>query len=339
MKQTSLLFCLILILISVNSQTLSTIQMQNARATGYAIIASRNPGVSFSVLMIPWDGINSLEYNAQTQINSAWHAQAVIKGNFFHQGFDGIDFTSYSSVLLSQEEFDSYKSVGTQWWIACSNLPPFSNSSLNVTSNGKVGVGTTTPSQSLSIVGSLSLENEPGNSAYTRMYMSYTGYNNANPHLIITPSTTPGSGIVQSSLFLRNSNGNSASSNNTMNLLIDGKLSIGTTELTEKLSVNGNIRAKKLIVSQQNWSDYVFDKDYKLRPLNELEKFIQQYQHLPDVPSTKEVQSKGINVGDTQALLLKKIEELTLYVIELKKENLTQQQEINDLKKKKSINK
>ena len=113
-----------------------------------------------------------------------------------------------------------------------------------------------------------------------------------------------------------------------------GNLGIGTTNPTERLSVNGNIRAKKLIISQQNWSDYVFDKDYKLRPLNELEKFIQQYQHLPDVPSTKEVQSKGINVGDTQALLLKKIEELTLYVIELKKENLTQQQEINDLKKK-----
>jgi hypothetical protein len=63
----------------------------------------------------------------------------------------------------------------------------------------------------------------------------------------------------------------------------------------------------------------VFYKGYKLRPLNELEKFIQKHQHLPDVPSTKEVQSKGINVGDTQAILMKKIEELTLYIIELSK--------------------
>ncbi|MBA4260121.1 MAG: hypothetical protein C0446_13235 [Chitinophaga sp.] len=55
--------------------------------------------------------------------------------------------------------------------------------------------------------------------------------------------------------------------------------------------------------------------------MNELEKFIQQYQHLPDIPSTKDVQSKGINVGDTQALLLKKIEELTLYIIEQDKKH------------------
>ncbi|MBA4260120.1 MAG: hypothetical protein C0446_13230 [Chitinophaga sp.] len=106
-----------------------------------------------------------------------------------------------------------------------------------------------------------------------------------------------------------------------------GNVGIGTTNPTERLSVNGNICAKKLIVSQQNWSDYVFYKNYKLRPLNELEKYIQKYQHLPDVPSTKEVQSKGINVGDTQALLLKKIEELTLYVIK-------QDKKINEMNRK-----
>jgi hypothetical protein len=184
---------------------------------------------------------------------------------------------------------------------------------------GNLGIGTTNPSKNLSLVGTFSLESEAANSPYSKMYLSYTGYNAANPNLIITPSTTPGSGIVQSSLFLKNSNGNSTLSNNTMNLLIEGKVSIGTSDLTEKLSVNGNIRAKKLIVSQQNWSDYVFYKGYKLRPLNELEKFIQKHQHLPDVPSTKEVQSKGINVGDTQAILMKKIEELTLYIIELSK--------------------
>lgn len=94
---------------------------------------------------------------------------------------------------------------------------------------------------------------------------------------------------------------------------------IGTTTPTEKLSVNGNIRAKKLIVTQQNWSDYVFYKGYKLLPLKEVEKYIQQYQHLPDMPSAKEVQVNGISVGDTQALLLKKIEELTLYVISIQK--------------------
>jgi hypothetical protein len=112
-----------------------------------------------------------------------------------------------------------------------------------------------------------------------------------------------------------------ANSESGMFIKNNGNVGIGSINPSEKLSVNGNIRAKKLIVSQQNWSDYVFYKNYKLRPLNELEKFIQQYQHLPDIPSTKNVQSKGINVGDTQALLLKKIEELTLYIIEQDKKH------------------
>ncbi|WP_232815802.1 hypothetical protein [Chryseobacterium capnotolerans] len=78
-------------------QTLTEKQMMNARATGYAIIAAKNPGLEFGVLVIPWDGVNSLEYNATNQINYAWHPQVVVKGNSFDQPFDGSDFTRYSS--------------------------------------------------------------------------------------------------------------------------------------------------------------------------------------------------------------------------------------------------
>ncbi len=73
------------------------------------------------------------------------------------------------------------------------------------------------------------------------------------------------------------------------------------------------------------WPDYVFKDDYKLKSLEELEQFIAENNHLPDVPSADQVSKEGLNVGDNQAVLLKKIEELTLYVIELKKE-------INELK-------
>lgn len=103
------------------SQTLTEKQMVNARATGYAIIAAKNPGVSFSVFVKAWDGSSSLEQIANT-INSSWHAQAAIKGNYFNQAFDGTDFSGYSSVVTSQEEFDQYKSTGTQWWVVCSTL-------------------------------------------------------------------------------------------------------------------------------------------------------------------------------------------------------------------------
>ncbi|MFL9483960.1 hypothetical protein ACI6Q2_14370 [Chitinophagaceae bacterium LWZ2-11] len=123
-----------------------------------------------------------------------------------------------------------------------------------------------------------------------------------------------------------------------------GNVGIGVTTPTEKLSVNGNIRTKKLIVTQTGWPDYVFDSSYTLTPLTQVEQFIKDNKHLPDVPSAKEVADKGLDVGDNQAVLLKKIEELTLYMIEMKKENdrmkeemikkiNAQQKEIEKLKK------
>jgi hypothetical protein len=117
-----------------------------------------------------------------------------------------------------------------------------------------------------------------------------------------------------------------------------GNIGIGTTDPKEKLSVNGNIRTKKLIVTQTGWPDYVFSTNYKLRSLHSLEAFINKNKHLPDVPSDKEVEKAGVDVGATQAALLKKIEELTLYVInqDKKQENLqrrVKQLESNHFKK------
>jgi hypothetical protein len=105
-----------------------------------------------------------------------------------------------------------------------------------------------------------------------------------------------------------------------------GFVSIGTsanpapTDPQLKLAVNGNIYAQKLKITQQGWADYVFEPTYKLMPLSELEEYIYKNKHLPDVPSAVEVETKGLDLGDNQTILLKKIEELTLYVIELKKE-------------------
>lgn len=92
------------------------------------------------------------------------------------------------------------------------------------------------------------------------------------------------------------------------NLSISGNVGIGIYEPTEKLSVNGNIKAKKLIVNQSNWPDYVFSNDYNLLPISKLEEFIIKNKHLPDIPSEKELSSHGLDLGNMQALLLKKIE-------------------------------
>jgi hypothetical protein len=99
----------------------------------------------------------------------------------------------------------------------------------------------------------------------------------------------------------------------------DGNVGIGTTNPTQKLSVNGTVRAHEVIVDT-GWSDYVFDESYKLTALSETEAFVKAEKHLPGIPSAKEVAEHGISVGEMQAKLLAKIEELTLHVIAQQKE-------------------
>jgi len=83
--------------------------------------------------------------------------------------------------------------------------------------------------------------------------------------------------------------------------------------------IDGKIYAKEIEVKANVWADYVFKKDYKLRTLDEVEKHIKEKGHLPNIPSAKEVEKEGINLGEMDAKLLEKIEELTLYSIEQNK--------------------
>lgn len=95
-----------------------------------------------------------------------------------------------------------------------------------------------------------------------------------------------------------------------------GNIGMGTDNPGDyRLAVNGNVKARKIVISVSGWSDYVFNADYQLRSIPALTSFIRKNKHLPDIPSARDVQEKGIDLGDTQALLLKKIEELTLYLI------------------------
>ncbi len=99
-------------------------------------------------------------------------------------------------------------------------------------------------------------------------------------------------------------------------------MSIGTTKSPNGflLSVGGKMRAEEVEVSlTTSWPDYVFADDYKLKPLKEIKNFIEEHKHLPGVPSAQEVSENGIDLGKMNAILLQKIEELTLHVIELEK--------------------
>jgi hypothetical protein len=116
-----------------------------------------------------------------------------------------------------------------------------------------------------------------------------------------------------------------------LTILNDGKIGIGTATPREKLEVNGIIRATEVKVMAYT-ADFVFDKDYDLRALDEVETFIKENKHLPDVPSATQMEEDGIGLSEMNKLLLQKIEELTLYMIELKKENQIQNSVIEDLK-------
>jgi hypothetical protein len=110
--------------------------------------------------------------------------------------------------------------------------------------------------------------------------------------------------------------------NNTTQMLIkpDGTIGIGTDKTTGfKLSVDGDVRCRELVVNLDTWSDYVFDSCYRLANLDTLEKNIQNDKHLPGIPSAAEVANNGVSVGEMNKLLLAKVEELTLYVIQLNK--------------------
>ncbi|KRB56701.1 tail fiber protein [Flavobacterium sp. Root186] len=103
----------------------------------------------------------------------------------------------------------------------------------------------------------------------------------------------------------------------------NGNVGIGTANPDEKLTVKGKIHTQEVRVDMTGplVPDYVFENDYKLKTLQEVEDYIKEKKHLPEIPSAKEIEKNGLMLAEMNMALLKKIEEMTLYMIEMKKEN------------------
>jgi hypothetical protein len=119
---------------------------------------------------------------------------------------------------------------------------------------------------------------------------------------------------------------------NSVMQITDGNVGIGTSTPDAKLAVNGTIHSKEVKVDLLGWSDFVFKKEYKLPTLEEVEKHINEKGHLENIPSEEEALKNGINLGEMNAKLLQKIEELTLYSIQQSKEIQTLKEENKSFK-------
>lgn len=187
-----------------------------------------------------------------------------------------------------------------------------------ITNGGNVGIGTTAPATKLEIAGNFRVV-ESGVTAEIGVFDGNSNGNNKGTYLY-TKQNNP--------LYF-------ATNNNwaQMTLATTGNVGIGTTNPgSYKLAVEGTIGAREVEVKTGSWADFVFDNEYKLKSLKEVEHYIATHKHLPDVPSEATVKKDGINVAKMDAVLLQKIEELTLYLIEQNKQIDSLKKEIETIK-------
>ncbi|MBS1651606.1 MAG: hypothetical protein JSU07_06300 [Bacteroidetes bacterium] len=202
----------------------------------------------------------------------------------------------------------------------------------NIIANGNVKIGNIqTPGNSSDAMLSI------GQSSKTNLALSLV--DNTNPMAPVPFFNVLGDGTTtiytnyatnsgKSLVAVKNNNitGTQAWSSNVFEVQADGKTFIGGqrqnagNHTNAMLNIYGKTVSTEVVVTQQNWADYVFANNYPLKSLNDVEQYIKEHKHLPNVPSQEEIQNEGLNLGEINKVQMEKIEELTLYIIALKKE-------------------
>ncbi len=279
-------------------------------------------------------GINNAQAQAALDVKSSNIAN---QSSFrIHADVDG-NLESTTGINMNFAQGKTFKiNEGT----TTNNLNWFS-----ITSGGNVGLGTNAPTAKLSleayeyqttlganVTSAIRISNQYANSFGTRSELQFALGQNSNQEIaVIAAEYSDYNNGVGGDIVFGTAKG--AVISEKMRINYDGQVWVGKRPTTGIHSSTFNFAAEKILAKeiyvtlQGNWADYVFDKNYKLPKLSEVESFYQKNHHLPEIPSAKEVGENGISVGDMNALLLKKIEELTLYVV-------SQQKEIEGMKEK-----
>jgi len=275
-------------------------------------------------------GFGALQFNTSGYANTAVGLGAMASVT---TGHDNISMGQYAASTLTTGSNNIFLGANVQPNIAITASNQLNIGNWIYGNNGSIGIGVAAPLAKFHVNGTVRFEGLSLDNAKTRVIVS-----DNNGNISYRDASTLGSGgsISGTTNYLSKYSGTTSLGNS---IVFDNGTSvgIGTTQINDanyRLFVEIGIRTRKVKVDVATWPDYVFAKDYHLPSLKEVEHFIHQNNHLPGVPSLEEIITNGVDVGETQAILLKKIEELTLYMIELKKENTELSRKIEILIKK-----
>lgn len=241
--------------------------------------------------------------------------------------------------FLSDSEHGIYFSQGL--WLGNGKLSSYKENLLQFQSqgvtkmtmlpNGNFGIGTTQPSQRLHVAGHARVD---GNLVIASNRKLYLGSNSPSKAEIRVVSHDDANFFdVRGNLHIRacGQNFGDVKNGNALTIQKNGSIVMGSwpsnpmkqlNTQDHRLMVNGGILCEKLkVIRDVPNSDHVFEKNYKLMTLEEVKSFVEKNKHLPEIPSAKDFKENGYNIGEMDDLLLRKVEELTLYLIELKEEN------------------